>query len=181
VWIQVGSTEMARKVADLGVDAIIAQGSEAGGHVRGEASTLVLVPAVADAVAPVPVLAAGGIADGRGVAAALALGAEAVWVGTRLVATQEANVHDEYKRRIVAATEADTVLTTLFGPEWPDALAQALRNRVIDEWAGREREVVYTADPLQSIGRTLMEERSTSCPSSPRSSLRPRLPATSRR
>ena len=69
--MQVGSVEMAREVAQLGVDAVIAQGSEAGGHVRGEASTLVLVPAVVDAVAPVPVLAAGGIADGRGVAAAL--------------------------------------------------------------------------------------------------------------
>ena len=69
--MQVGSVEMAREVAQLGVDAVIAQGSEAGGHVRGEASTLVLVPAVVDAVAPVPVLAVGGIADGRGVAAAL--------------------------------------------------------------------------------------------------------------
>jgi NAD(P)H-dependent flavin oxidoreductase YrpB (nitropropane dioxygenase family) len=156
VWMQVGPAKMAREVVQLGVDGVIAQGSEAGGHVRGEASTLVLVPAVVDASSPVPVLAAGGIADGRGVAAALALGAEAVWVGTRMVATQEANVHDEYKRRILAATEADTVVTTLFGPEWPDALARVLRNRVINEWAGREREVEYTADPSQSIGRTLM-------------------------
>jgi NAD(P)H-dependent flavin oxidoreductase YrpB (nitropropane dioxygenase family) len=156
VWMQVGSVEMAREVAQLGVDAVIAQGSEAGGHVRGEASTLVLVPAVVDATTPVPVLAAGGIADGRGVAAALALGADAVWVGTRMVATQEANVHEEYKQRILAATEADTVVSTLFGPEWPDAPARILRNRVVNEWAGREKEVIHASDPSQSIGRTLM-------------------------
>ena len=156
VWMQVGSVRIARDVVRLGIDAVIAQGSEAGGHVRGEASTLVLVPAVVDAVAPVPVLAAGGIADGRGAAAALALGAEAVWVGTRMAATEEANLHHEHKRRLVAATEADTVVTTLFGPEWPDAPARVLRNRVVDEWAGREREVVYTTEPPESIGRTLL-------------------------
>lgn len=156
VWMQVGSVRMAREVTQLGIDAVIVQGSEAGGHVRGEASTLVLVPAVVDAIAPVPVLAAGGIADGRAAAAALALGAEAVWVGTRMAATQEANSHDEHKRRLVAATEADTVVTTLFGPEWPDAPARVLRNRVVDEWIGREREVVYSEDSPQTIGRTLM-------------------------
>ncbi len=80
---------------------------------------------------------------GRGVAAALALGAEGVWVSTRMAATQEANSHEEHKRRLVAATEADTVVTTLFGPEWPDASARVLRNRVVDEWAGREGEIVY--------------------------------------
>jgi NAD(P)H-dependent flavin oxidoreductase YrpB (nitropropane dioxygenase family) len=156
VWMQVGSTQMAREVADLGIDAVIVQGSEAGGHVRGEASTLVLVPSVVDAIAPVPVIAAGGIADGRGVAAALALGADAAWVGTRMVATHEANVHEEYKRRILAATEADTTVTTLFGPEWPDAPMRVIRNRVVNEWAGRENEVTYTTEPSQSIGRTLM-------------------------
>ena len=156
VWMQVGSTQMAREVADLGIDAVIVQGSEAGGHVRGEASTFVLVPSVVDAIAPVPVVAAGGIADGRGAAAALALGADAVSVGTRMVATHEANVHEEYKRRILAATEADTVVTTLFGPEWPDAPMRVVRNRVVNEWAGRENEVAYTTGPAQSIGRTLM-------------------------
>jgi NAD(P)H-dependent flavin oxidoreductase YrpB (nitropropane dioxygenase family) len=156
VWMQVGSVRQAHEVARLGVDAVIVQGSEAGGHVRGAASTLVLVPAVIDAIAPLPVVAAGGIADGRGVAAALALGAEAVWVGTRMVATQEANVHDEYKRRIVTATETDTIVTTLFGPEWPDAPARVLRNRIVNEWAGREKEIVHTTNPSQSIERTLL-------------------------
>lgn len=156
VWMQVGSVEMAREVADLGVDAVIAQGGEAGGHVRGEASTLVLVPAIVDAVSPLPVIAAGGIADGRGVAAALALGAEAVWVGTRLLASREANVHEEYKRRLLAAAVRDTVVTTLFGPEWPDSPARVLRNRVVNEWAGREDEAAYTPDPARSIGQTLM-------------------------
>ena len=156
VWMQVGSTQMAREVVNLGIDAVIVQGSEAGGHVRGEASTLVLVPSVVDAIAPVPVIAAGGIADGRGVAAALALGAHAVSVGTRMVATHEANVHEEYKRRILAATEGDTAVTTLFGPEWPDAPMRVIRNRVVNEWAGSENEVMYTTEPSQSIGRTLM-------------------------
>ena len=156
VWMQVGSTQMAREVADLGIDAVIVQGREAGGHVRGEASTLVLVPSVVDAIAPVPVIAAGGIADGRGVAAALALGADAAWVGTRMVATHEANVHEEYKQRIITATEKETAVTTLFGPEWPDAPMRVTRNRVVNEWAGRENEATYTTEPSQSIGRTLM-------------------------
>ena len=156
VWMQVGSVRQAQEVVRLGVDAVIVQGSEAGGHVRGAASTLVLVPAVIDAIAPLPVIAAGGIADGRGVAAALALGADAVWVGTRMVATQEANVHDEYKRRIVTATETDTIVTTLFGPEWPDTPARVLRNRIVNEWAGREKEIVHTTNQSQSIGRTLL-------------------------
>jgi NAD(P)H-dependent flavin oxidoreductase YrpB (nitropropane dioxygenase family) len=156
VWLQVGSVELARAAVELGVDAVIAQGSEAGGHVRGAASTLVLTPAIVDAVTPLPVIAAGGIADGRGVAAALALGADAVWVGTRLVASQEANVHDEYKRRIVAAGVTDTVVTTLFGPEWPDAPARVLRNRVVDEWVGREAAAPAAAESAQSIGRTLL-------------------------
>jgi NAD(P)H-dependent flavin oxidoreductase YrpB (nitropropane dioxygenase family) len=154
VWLQVGSVEMACQAAELGVDALIVQGSEAGGHVRGSASTLVLVPAIADAVAPLPVLAAGGIADGRGVAAALALGAEAVWVGTRLLASQEANVRHDYKQRVVAAGVADTTVTTLFGPEWPDAPARVLRNRVVREWAGREQEALRTAAGAPSIGQT---------------------------
>src|SRR5262245_3982695 len=93
VWMQVGSLQAARAAAAAGMDAIVAQGSEGGGHNRSAAGLIALLPAVVDAVAPRPVLAAGGIADGRGVAGALALGAEAVWVGTRLLASTEAYAH----------------------------------------------------------------------------------------
>ncbi len=156
VWMQVGSLQEAREAVRCGADAVIVQGEEAGGHNRSTATTLTLVPAVADAIAPVPVIAAGGIADGRGVVAALALGAEAVWVGTRLVASEEAYAHDEYKRRIVAATAANTVRTTIFGPEWPHQLTRVIRNRVVNEWITREDEVVYASEPTEFIGQTIL-------------------------
>ncbi|TMJ80640.1 MAG: nitronate monooxygenase [Alphaproteobacteria bacterium] len=86
----VGSAADARRAVDAGVDVIVAQGWEAGGHVRGSVATMPLVPAVVDAVSPAPVVAAGGIADGRGLAAALALGAAGAWIGTRFLASNEA-------------------------------------------------------------------------------------------
>lgn len=153
VWQQVGSVEDAREAVARGAQAVVAQGLEAGGHNQGSAATLTLVPAMVDAV-PVPVLAAGGIADGRGIVAALALGAEGVWVGTRFVASREAYAHDEYKRRIVAAGVEDTALQTIFGPEWPDARARVLRNRVVAEWAGREDEIPPPTG--ETIGQTLL-------------------------
>ena len=155
VWMQVGSVPEARAAVGAGMDALVVQGQEAGGHNKSSASTLTLVPAVADAIAPVPVVAAGGIADGRGVAAAWALGADAVWVGTRLVASQEAYAHAEHKRRIVAATVADTVRTAIFGPEWPDASMRVLRNRVTREWAGRD-DRTPPPEPSKSIGQTIL-------------------------
>ncbi|PTL78437.1 nitronate monooxygenase family protein [Vitiosangium sp. GDMCC 1.1324] len=155
VWIQVGSVAEAREAAALGVDAIIAQGEEAGGHNRAEASTFALLPAVRAAVEPVPVIAAGGIVDGRGLVAALALGAEAVWCGTRFLASQEAQAHDEYKRRVLAAGVGDTVRTTLFGPEWPGQSMRVLRNRVVREWAGREAEAL-ALQATEPIGHTEM-------------------------
>src|SRR5262249_32454672 len=109
---QVGSVNAAQRAQRAGVDFIIAQGLEAGGHVAGTVGTVVLVPRVADTVAPIPVVAAGGIADGRGLAAALALGAEGVVLGTRLLASTESNAHPAYKEKLVFATEEDTVLTT---------------------------------------------------------------------
>lgn len=90
VTYTVGSVSEAHDAAAAGADVIVAQGWEAGGHVRGTITTLALVPAVVDAVSPIPVVAAGGIADGRGVAAALALGASGVWIGTRFLASTEA-------------------------------------------------------------------------------------------
>jgi NAD(P)H-dependent flavin oxidoreductase YrpB (nitropropane dioxygenase family) len=136
----VGSAAEARRARDAGVDVIVAQGWEAGGHVWGEVATLPLVPAVVDAVAPVPVVAAGGIGDGRGVAAALMLGAQAAWIGTRFLAAEEAFVHPSWRQRIIDAAETDAVWTTLFDKGW-DAPHRALRNSTMRRWedAGRPR------------------------------------------
>jgi nitronate monooxygenase/enoyl-[acyl-carrier protein] reductase II len=134
VFAQVGSVEEARAAAHAGAAAVIAQGFEAGGHVRGTTSLSALLPAVVRAVAPVPVVAAGGIATGAGVAAALAAGAEAVMLGTRFLASTEAAATDAYKRRIVGARAEDTLVTRLFDVGWPDAAHRVLRNRAVDEW-----------------------------------------------
>lgn len=154
VWMTVGSVQHALEAIDAGMDAIIAQGSEAGGHNRSTLGLSSLVPAVVDAVAPVPVIAAGGIADGRGVAAALALGAEAVCVGTRLVASREACAHDEYKRRVVSATADDITRTSIFGPEWPDQPMKVIRNRVVREFAGRDDKTPIPPEPRAPIAQT---------------------------
>jgi NAD(P)H-dependent flavin oxidoreductase YrpB (nitropropane dioxygenase family) len=140
VLIQVGSVQEAEAAVAAGVDAVIAQGVEAGGHVRGTTSIWELVPMTAAAVSPVPVLASGGIGDGAGLARALTLGAQGVSLGTRFVASDEANVHPEYKRRIVSSVAADTVYTAdLYDVWWPDAPHRTLRNRNFEEWhaAGR--------------------------------------------
>lgn len=137
--LTVGSAEEARRAADAGVDAVVAQGWEAGGHVWGRVATLPLVPAVKSAVGALPVIAAGGIADGRGVAAALALGADAAWLGTRFVASEEAPFTDEYKQRVVRATETEAIHTTLFDIGWPEAPHRVLPNSTVAAWesAGR--------------------------------------------
>jgi nitronate monooxygenase len=134
---------------------IVAQGWEAGGHNYGGVPTMVLVPEILDAVSPALVLASGGIVDGRGVAGALALGADGVWVGTRLVATPEAAVHSEHKRRLVEGKGEQTVRSAIFGPEWPHFNPmRVLRNRVVDEWTDRLAEVPMVRDNLPVIGRT---------------------------
>lgn len=132
--VTVASADEAKRAADLGADAICAQGVEAGGHVCSTVGMMVLLPAVVDAVAPLPVIAAGGIADGRGLAAVLALGGAGAWMGTRFLATPEADAHDEWKRRIVAARETDTVYTELFDIGWPEAPHRVLRNSTYDRW-----------------------------------------------
>ncbi len=109
----VGTAKQARKEASVGVDIVIAQGTEAGGH-TGRVATLPLVPQVVDAISPTPVLAAGGIVDGRGLVASLALGAAGVWCGTAFLATPEAMSHAENKRQLVAAGENDTTVTKTF-------------------------------------------------------------------
>ena len=138
IWFQVGSAAEARAAHRRGAQALIAQGSEAGGHNRAAAATFSLLPAVIDVIESIPVIAAGGIADGRTVAAALALGADAVWVGTRLIASFEANAHPEYKDRVVAAGVEDTARHLIFGPEFPDSPTRGLRNRIVREWEQRD-------------------------------------------
>jgi len=118
----VASADEARRAVDSGVDVVVAQGWEAGGHVWGQVATLPLVPAVVDAVAPVPVIAAGGIGDARGVAAVLALGAQAAWVGTRFLLADEMPIHEEYRRRLMNAVETDTRwYADLYEVGWPNA------------------------------------------------------------
>lgn len=119
-----------------GVDVVIAQGHEAGGH-TGRVAGLVLIPAVVDAVAPLPVLAAGGIANGRGLVAALALGAVGIWIGTRFIATPEAYCHDNYKHKVVAIDEEATVVTRAASGK----PCRLIRNNFTREWEGREREI----------------------------------------
>ena len=126
---------------EAGADVIVAQGTEGGGHVSWNA-TMALVPMVVDAVGSVPVIAAGGIADGRGLAAALALGAQGVLLGSRFLASEESPLHQNFKQAIVDADGHDTVLTEI--PDiaqatvWPGAMSRAKRNRFIERWAGQE-------------------------------------------
>ena len=139
LMVTVGSVEEAREAADKGADIIVAQGWEAGGHVRGTTATMPLIPQVVDAVDPVPVVAAGGISDGRGLAAALCLGAQAAWVGTRFLAAREADAHSDYRNRVFDASASETFYSTLFDGGWPDAPARVIRNDTVDAWeaAGR--------------------------------------------
>ena len=136
-----GEVSEARRAADAGADVIVAQGTEAGGHV-GWIASMPLVPMIVKAVAPLPVLAAGGIADGRGLAAALALGADGALIGTRMMATDESPIHANFKQAIVKSDGHDTMLTEIpdiaSGRVWPGAMARALRNAFIERWAGRE-------------------------------------------
>ncbi len=136
----VGTAEEARRAVDEGVDVIVAQGSDAGGHVWGDIGTLSLIPVVVDAVAPIPVIAAGGITDGRGLAAVLALGAQAAWMGTRFVVADEARSHPTYRDRLVRATETDAVRSIgVFDRGFEDAAVRTIENSTLSRWrAGGE-------------------------------------------
>jgi NAD(P)H-dependent flavin oxidoreductase YrpB (nitropropane dioxygenase family) len=146
-----GEVPEALRAAEAGADVLVAQGTEAGGHV-GWMASLPLVPMMVKAVAPLPVLCAGGIADGRGLAAALALGAEGALLGTRLLATTEAPLHPNFKQAIVKSDGHDTVLTEI--PDlasqrvWPGAMSRAQRNKFIERWAGREWAIRQNASEI---------------------------------
>lgn len=165
IWVQVGSVEDAKVAVDYGADVIIAQGQEAGGHnyqgIGGVNQSgmggMALIPVIVDAVgSSTIVLAAGGIADGRGVAAALALGADGVWVGTRLVASQEAYVHPDHHRRLIEAEGTDTVFSAVFGPEMPFFNPMRLhKSRVVKDWNDRLSEVPVERGDLEVIGETV--------------------------
>ena len=157
IWVQVGSVDEALHAAEIGAGLIIAQGIEAGGHNRSTAGTFALVPSVVDAVAPIPVLAAGGIADGRGVVAALALGAEGAWIGTRFLASTEADAHQGYKTKLVEASVDGTTRHWVFGLDFPNAPVRGLRNRIVTEHEGADQPPPYKGlDPakLPEIGAT---------------------------
>jgi enoyl-[acyl-carrier protein] reductase II len=156
LWMQqVMNVEQARRAVDLGADVIIAQGAEAGGH-GGGVSTMVLVPQVLDIAGSIPVVAAGGIADGRGLAAALAMGAQAVNMGTRFVASSEFAGSDDWKKMILDAGAEDTVQTDALESIMPPytmatpwhGKARMLRTPFLAEWDGRSDELADRADEL---------------------------------
>jgi nitronate monooxygenase/enoyl-[acyl-carrier protein] reductase II len=162
---QIHTVDQARRAADDGADVIIAQGNEAGGF-GGGPGTIVLVPQVVDAVHPLPVVAAGGIGDGRGLAAALALGAYGVNVGTRFLASEEAEVDEAWKRAIIAARSEDTVRASFVGTLMPPAspggfevAPRVLRNEFIDEWLGRDDEVLRERERLTAEVMTAIKEK----------------------
>lgn len=130
----VASVAMAKRMERMGADAVVAEGSEAGGHI-GETTTMVLVPQIASAV-KIPVIAAGGIADGRGIAAAFMLGAKGVQLGTHFVVTKESQVHDNYKKCIIKAKDIDTKVT---GRSTGHPV-RALRNQMTKEYLKKEAE-----------------------------------------
>jgi nitronate monooxygenase len=147
---QVQGVDEARLARDAGADFIVAQGTEAGGH-GGSRATLPLVPAIVDLVAPIPVIAAGGIVDGRGVAAALMLGAQGALMGTRFCASTEALGRESAKARLVGAHAGETARTRVFDIvrdyEWPSPYTgRALRNDFMTRWNGREDELAATLD-----------------------------------
>jgi len=154
-WMQVGSVDEAKTGVDIGAEAIVVQGSEAGGHNRSLATLAILFSAVRDAFPQIPLIAAGGIADGVSMASALLRGADAVWCGTRFLASNEADAHDDYKDRVIKAQAGGTAITTVFGPEWPNQPLRALINQAVRISAGRTEAALREAEG-QTIGTTML-------------------------
>lgn len=141
----VASSALAARMERLGADAVVAEGTEAGGHI-GELTTMALIPAVCDAVS-IPVIAAGGIADGRGMAAAFALGAEGVQAGTRFLTVDECTISDAYKERVIAAKDADTIVTGR-GSGHP---VRCLKNKFARKVRSLEGDVAQNGDELEAM------------------------------
>jgi NAD(P)H-dependent flavin oxidoreductase YrpB (nitropropane dioxygenase family) len=141
VTYMAGSVKEAVRAAKAGADVIIAQGSEGGGHV-GWMGSMPLIPMVVDSVGPTPVLAASGFADGRGLVAALSLGAQGILLGTRFLASIESPLHPNFKQAIVDSDGHDTQLSEIpdiaAGLVWPGAMTRSRRNKFIERWSGRE-------------------------------------------
>jgi nitronate monooxygenase len=157
---QVQTVAQAREALEAGADVVVAQGTEAGGHGQSE-PLLTLLPQVVDACPDTPVVAAGGIADGRWLAAAMMFGAEGVLMGTRFYASEEAGGHPDAKRRIVAAGSGASVRSIVFdlarGNRWPEPYTgRVLRNGLTGQWIGHEAELEAHAD---MVGRGYAEAR----------------------
>lgn len=163
VWMQVGRVAEAEQAAVRGADALIVQGAEAGGHNRAEASTMTLFPRIRRRFPRLPLLAAGGIVDGTTMAAALVLGADAVWCGSRFLASQEAEAHDAYKNRVLSADVGDTAILSIYGPEWPDQAMRAIVNDGARVALGREPEAIGDAAG-QVIGSTVLNGQTIPVP-----------------
>lgn len=154
--LQVTTVRQAIQAAERGVDVIIAQGGEAGGYC-GEVSTMTLVPQVVDAVSPIPVVAAGGIFDGRGVAAALMLGAAGVNLGTRFIASKEAPADDEWKQAIATAASEDAIkvevlndISPLPGTAGYGTVLRSLHTGFVEEWTAKREEARRDRDRLKA-------------------------------
>ncbi|WP_336357788.1 NAD(P)H-dependent flavin oxidoreductase [Haloarcula sp. CGMCC 1.6347] len=150
--VTVGSAAEAEAAADAGADVVVAQGREAGGHIQSDVTTMALLPRVADAV-PVPVVAAGGLGDGRGLAAALTLGADGGWFGTRFVATTESGAHETYRERIVDAPETATRFTELFDRGWPDQPHRVLETDEVRQQPGADSDGETGGSDSEQVAR----------------------------
>lgn len=170
VMLQVGSPEEACEAAAVGVDVIVAQGCEAGGHFRGQIGLMALLPTIVEAVPNTPVLAAGGIVNGRGLAAALSLGGAGVWIGTRFVASEESEAHPDYRRRLLGARAIDAVQCQIPLIEWPSAAQYRVLRSPITEAGSppalsvakiRRGEQLFEVPPDSSAAPTIWTEGQT--------------------
>ncbi len=162
---QVTTVKQAYQAAQAGVDIIVAQGSEAGGF-GGMISSLVIVPQVVEAVSPTPVVAAGGIADGKGLAAALALGAQGVNVGTRFLASKEAPISEEWKHAILAAESQDAIKVEFWNDFFPardpayQTMPRTLSSKFIETWKDKREEVLQDVPRFQNeVGMAIQQGR----------------------